>query len=126
MLFLINEAVFDLSAAGLSLAGSAHRYRRLSLEFVQSLGAELFAEDPRLAANDPDRALRLAKMIAAVAPRVNAAQFLAPTRNCPPASVAVRFEAVPAAVIAALHAHQVAGTLTPWLADRQVWRRLAA
>ncbi len=126
MLFLINDSVFDLANAELSLPAAAYRYRRLSLEFIGSLGAELFSEDPRLAANDSERALRLAVMIAAAAPRINAAQFLAPTRRCPPRSVTIRFETVAPDVLVELYAKQKSGALTPWLIDSRVWGRLAA
>ncbi len=126
MLFLLNDSVFDLAAAELSLPSAAFRYRRLSVDFVSSLGAELFSENPRLAANEPDRATRLALMITAVAPKINAALFLAPSKNCSPQSVSVRLERVPLAVIDELFASQRAGELTPWQADRRVWNRLAA
>jgi hypothetical protein len=126
MLFLINESVFDLARTELSLPAAAHRYRRLSLEFVGTLGAELFAENPRLGKQEPERAMRLAVMIAATAPRINAAQFLAPERGCSPQTVGVRFETVAKSVLAGLWEKQQAGAVTAWLADSQVWRRLAA
>ena len=119
-------SVFDLAAAELSLPAAAYRYRRLSVDFVSGLGAELFSENPRLAASDPDRATRLALMITAVALKINAALFLAPAKLCSPQSVSVRLESVPSAVIAELFASQSAGELTPWQADRRVWNRLAA
>ncbi len=126
MLFLINESVFDLGVAELSLPAAADRYRRLSLEFVGTLGAELFAENPRLAEQDPERAMRLAVMIAATAPRISAAQFLPPERGCATETVAVRFESVPHAILADLWDKQEAGAAIKWLADSQVWGRLAA
>ncbi|MGH6986348.1 MAG: hypothetical protein ACRED9_05850 [Caulobacteraceae bacterium] len=126
MLFLLNETVLDLSSCGLSLSAAAHRYRRLDLEFVGRLGAELYAEDPRLETREPERAARLAVMIAAVEPRINAAQFLAPCPGCSLSEVASRFEAVPQALLNEILGGRKSGELEAWAADRKVWRRLAA
>ena len=126
MYFLLNDVVLDLDLAELTPDEAAERYRRLSLDFVASLGAELFADAPRLQVTDPDRARRLATMIAGVAPNVNAAIFVAPTQGCAPDTVHARFETVPPALMDDLIARQEAGALSTLVVDNHIWRRLAA
>jgi hypothetical protein len=126
MYFLLNDVVLDLDLADVTSDEAAERYGRLSLDFVASLGAELFADEPRLQATDPERARRLATMIAAVAPDVNAAIFVAPTWGCDPQAVHASFETVPPSVMADLIVRQDAGALSTLVVDNQIWRRLAA
>jgi hypothetical protein len=126
MYFLLNDVVLDLDLADLTSDEAADRYRRLSLDFVASLGAELYAAEPRLQVTDPDRARRLATMIAAVAPDVNAAIFVAPAPGCAPDAVHASFDTVPPAVMADFVARQEAGALNTLVVDNQIWRRLAA
>ena len=105
---------------------AAHRYRRLTLDFVESLGAELFADYPKLQSTDPERALKLVAMIVAVAPRINAAQFMAPAFGCDPKEVSARFDRVGLDVLTQLRRQQNAGEEIVSLAQREVWSRLAA
>jgi hypothetical protein len=126
MLFLLNDVVFRLDALSLAPPVTARRFRRVSLGFVRSLGRELFAEQPLLQYGAPERAKRLAALIAAKAPSVNAALFVAPTFDCDPALVSVRFAEISFEVMVGLYLSQRAGRLTNVTADRQVWRRLAA
>jgi hypothetical protein len=126
MLFLLNDVVFDLSQADLTPGEAAHRYRRLSLDFVESLGAELYADYPRLQETDPERALKLATMIVAIAPRINAALFVSPAFGCDPAEVSARFDRVGLDVLDHLRGDQNAGKTISFSADREVWKRLAA
>lgn len=102
------------------------RFRALKLDYVLSLGRELFSEEPLLHRAAPERARRLALLLCAKQPEINAALFVAPQRNCDPAEVAVRYCNLGIEVIAALHARTVAGNLDAVAADREVWRRLAA
>jgi hypothetical protein len=104
----------------------ARRFASLSLSFVIQLGQELFAEDPLLPHNSPERARRLAMLLALKQPGMNAALFVAPARGCPPDQVGARFAALSIEVLAGLHAKQNAGSLDAVSADREVWRRLAA
>jgi uncharacterized protein (DUF433 family) len=126
MLFLLNDVVLDLAKAELSPGEAAHRYRRLNLDYVESLGAELFADYPTLQTSDPERALRLAAMITAVAPRFNAALFVAPSFGCDPKEVDARFDRVELSVLDELRRDQADGRPIAVSADREVWRRLAA
>lgn len=125
MQFLMNDAVLELDLSTL-LGGEGPELRALSLKAVAGLGRELYAEEPLLHRQAPGRARRLAALIVAKAPQVNAALFLAPARACPPAEVASRFAELDVGVMAGLTAKQRAGELTPVAADRHVWRRLAA
>ncbi|MDP1629900.1 MAG: hypothetical protein Q8L66_00595 [Caulobacter sp.] len=126
MLFLMNDVVLNLDALELAPPVAANRFAKLNLTFVSQLGAELFAEEPLLPHNRPERALRLASMIVTKAPEVNAALFIAPARNCPVEQVQARYAQISFDVMGLLYQRQQQGALTTLEADRQVWRRLAA
>lgn len=126
MLFLMNDVVLNLETVDMAPPAAARRYRRLSLDYVSSLGRELFAEHPLLHATAPERAARLAVMIVAKAPDINAALFVAPAFNCPLDQVSVRYARISPQIMGQLYKRQKSGELTNLVADRQVWRRLAA
>jgi hypothetical protein len=126
MLFLMNDALLNLDAQGSVPPAAPARFRALSLDFVLKLGAELFAEDPLLHRNQPERARRLALLIRSKAPEVNAALFVAPSAACPPDHVAARVAEVSMEVMAALYTRWREGLLDTVSADRDVWKRLAA
>ena len=126
MIFLMNDRVLDVDMAMLGPSMAAGRFRALSLAFVLQLGRELFSERPLLHRDDPARAARLAALIVCRSPRSNAALFEPARPGCAPDQVAARLAEVDAAVIAALHARQSACTLTPYVADCEVWRRMVA
>ena len=126
MFFLLNDRVLNLGAAELIPPLDAARFRRLSLDFVRELGCELFAKAPLLPATHPGRGARLAALIAIKSPRINAALFIAPGFGCPSETVSCQFAQVSFEVMAWLYERQRAGQLDTLVADRQVWRRLAA
>jgi hypothetical protein len=126
MLFLMNEVVLNLDTLDLTPPVAARRFARLSLPFVTQLGAEMFSEEPLLHRVAPDRAMRLAALIVAKQPDINAALFIAPARGCPVNQVQSRFCAIGFEVMGLLYERQRNGALTTLEADRQVWRRLAA
>jgi hypothetical protein len=126
MLFLMNDVVLDLDTVDLAPRAAASRYGRLSLDFISDLGRELYAEHPMLQYTAPDRAARLAVMIMVKAPKINAALFVAPALDCPMEQVSVRYTQIGAPVMQVLYKRQQAGKLTNVVADREVWRRLAA
>lgn len=126
MLFLLNDVVFDLDAACPVSPADARRFEALGLDYVLELGCELFAEDPMLHRNDPQRARRLAWLIADRSPQVNAALFAAPEAGCPPELVEPRFCALPAMVMEQLQRRASTGRLNAVAADKAVWGRLAA
>ena len=126
MLFLLNDVVFDLDAACPVSPADARRFETLGLDYVLEMGCELFAEDPMLHRNDPQRARRLAWLIADRSPQVNAALFAAPEAGCAPELVEPRFCALPVMVMDQLNRRASAGKLNAVAADKVVWGRLAA
>lgn len=126
MYFLLNDVVLNVQPTQLTPPMTAHRFAVLNFDAVRELGQELFSELPMLQRTHPSQAERLATLILAKASRINAALFVAPSQGCDPRQVAVRFAELDFTVLASLHERQGAGQLTPYVADRQVWRRLAA
>jgi hypothetical protein len=121
MYFLLNDVI-------LTVDPSQHTppVNGISLDTVSRLGAELYAADPLLHQNNPERARRLASLILSKAPEVNAALFVAPARNCSVAQVACRYAQVSVEIMGNLYARQQQGALSTLAADKEVWRRLAA
>jgi hypothetical protein len=120
MLFLLNDVVFDLDEACPVTPADTRRFEKLSFDYVLELGCELFAENPLLHRNDPERARRLAWLIAERSPDVNAALFAAPAVACDPDLVEPRFCALPDAVMRQLQAK--GRRLDAVAADRAVWK----
>ena len=126
MLFLLNDVVLSLEMASFAPPLEAQRFRALNLSSVLRLGAEMFAEQPLLQKDDPERAGRLAALIVAKHPDVNAALFVAPRRGCDPSQVVSRVAQISLEVMTTLEDRHTLGQLTPVAADREVWRRMAA
>ena len=126
MIFLMNDALLDVDMRTLAPPLASGRFRALSLAFVLRLGRELYAEQPLLHRDDPDRARRLAALILCKAPQVNAALFEAPSVGCKPDHVGARLAELGIEVLAHLNSRQAAATLTPAVVDWEVWRRMAA
>jgi hypothetical protein len=126
MLFLLNDVVFDLDETCPVTPGDARRFEKLGFDYVLALGCELFAEDPLLHHNDPERARRLAWLIHDRSPDINAALFAAPAADCDPDLVEPQFCALPAPVMRQLKTRASKGTLDVAAADKAVWMRLAA
>jgi len=126
MYFLLNDTVFNLNADGLSDAQISRRFGAVAFEFVQALGQELFAEEPLVHHAHPERAAKLCALLQFAAPSINAALFVPPFDYCRPSDVAVRYASLDIAVIAELQNKSAEGALTAAIADREVWRRLAA
>ena len=126
MLFLLNDSVFSLDGIASGVRLSREGFRQLSFPSIIRMGQEMYAREPLLQHSSPDRALRLAALISAKAPLINAAMFVAPDFNCPPGEVTVRFVNAQFEVMADLYQRQRDGTLDAVFTDRQIWRRLAA
>ncbi|WP_428150306.1 hypothetical protein [Brevundimonas sp.] len=126
MLFLMNDVVFDLNEASPVTSADARRFEKLGFDYLMELGCELFAEDPLLHRNDPERARRLAWLIHDRSPEVNAALFAAPETDCDPALVEPLFCALPETVMRQLQQRGGKGKLDAVSADRAVWGRMAA
>jgi len=125
MLFLLNDTVLRLD--GVALEAPVGRVtQQLQFPAILRMGQELFAREPLLQRTSPERASKLCGLIAARAPMINAALFVAPARDCPPGEVTVRFVACEFEVMAELLTLQESGALDAVAADRRIWRRLAA
>lgn len=126
MLFLMNDVILSFDPSELTPPVTRDRFAQLSLNCVLDLGKELFSEEPLLQHKDVERAQRLAALIIAKAPDINAALFIAPARGCVVEDVQARYVQLSVEVMGALLHRQNAGALTNAEADRQVWQRLAA
>ena len=126
MHFLLNDLVMTLELQLLTPPMAARRFSALTLDCVEKLGREIFADEPRLQHRRLERAKRLAALIVSKAPEVNAALFVAPSRGCRYEQVSVRMTSLDQGLLARLHSEQQSGRLTPALADRLVWAAAAA
>jgi hypothetical protein len=126
MYFLLNDTVLNLHGDDLAPAALARRFGSVGFDYVQMLGQELFAEHPLLQRDRPERAIKLAALINAKQPSINAALFVAPARGCRPDQVGVRFASLDLPTLANLQRASATGALDAVTADREVWRRLAA
>lgn len=126
MYFLLNDVVLSLDLQVMTPPMVARRFSALTLDCVQRLGRELYADEPRLQHHRVERARRLASLIVSKAPDVSAALFTAPSKGCNPDRVAVRLASLDIHMLAQLYRDQQAGRLTPLIADRLVWSRAAA
>jgi len=126
MYFLLNDCVLNLQGDDLAPAALTRRFGSIGFDYVQTLGQELFSEQPLLQHDHPERAKKLAALINAKQPTINAALFVAPALGCRPAQVGVRFASLDVATMASLQRAQSIGALDAIVADKEVWRRLAA
>ena len=126
MLFLLNDVILSLDVAELVPPLTRERFAQVSLSYVSKLGQELYAAEPLLHHKDVDKAQRLAALIIAKTPDINAALFIAPSRGCLVEQVQVRYAQLGFEVMGSLFERQKAGALSNLEADRQVWGRLAA
>jgi hypothetical protein len=126
MLFLLNETILDLDSLKASPRSVSRRFRDLPFQALVRLGQELYAEHPLLHRARPDRADRLACLIVAKAPHINAALFAAPGFGAAAEDVAVKFAQLDDEKMSDLYRCQQEGVLDTLAADRQVWKRLAA
>jgi len=126
MLFLLNDTVLRLDGAVVDVRLGGQRIKSLDFPAILRMGQELYSREPLLQRTNPERARRLAVLIASKAPMINAALFVAPALDCPPSEVTVRFVACQFEVMAELYNLQRAGQLDAISADRKIWRRLAA
>ncbi len=126
MYFLLNDVVLSLELQVLTPPIMAQRFAALSMNCIERLGREIFAEEPVLQHRAVERGRRLASLIISKAPQVNAALFLAPGRGCKPEQVSWRLASLDVPLLARLYHDQQKGVLTPALANELVWGRAAA
>lgn len=126
MLFLLNDVVLEIEGVRLPPRLDTPSLEAMPLESLLRMGQELFAEDPRLQYADTARARRLAALIAAKAPGINAALFVAPAHDAAAEEVHAEVTAIDDPLMADLEDRQRQGRLDMVSADRRVWRRLSA
>jgi hypothetical protein len=126
MLFLMNDVVLKLDDVIIDARLGGERLKGLTLPAIIQMGQELYAAEPLLHRQRPERAQRLAALISGKAPLINAALFTPPSAGCKPHDIPVRFASIEFEVMASLYTLQRAGGLDALSADRRIWRRLAA
>jgi hypothetical protein len=126
MLFLLNDVVFRIDGVAMGVRLGGRQMRGLAFPAILRMGQELYAAEPLLQRTKPERARRLAALISAKAPMINAALFIAPAHHGAPDEVTVRFVGCEFEVMADLFTLQRDGRLDAISADRKIWRRLAA
>jgi hypothetical protein len=126
MLFLLNDVVLSVEFSELSQPAIAQSVSSMSLAQVTALGQEMFSQSPRLQHQSQSAAVRLATLITAKNPEINAALFSAPSIGCPPAAVTVRFVTLGLDMIHDFKGYQTNGKLNKVLVDYHVWGKLRA
>ncbi len=123
MLFLMNDWVmqFDQKALVEDLVG--FNVRDITFPQVLVLGQELYAEEPQLHLRQPAQARKLAALVMAKQPEVNAVLFVPPHQGCNPRDVTVRYCAVAFDLLAQLLKVQETQKNGAW-ANKEVWNKL--
>ena len=123
MLFLMNDWVmqFDQRALVEDLVG--FNVRDITFPQVLVLGQELYAEEPQLHLRQPAQARKLAALVMAKQPEVNAVLFVPPHQGCNPRDVTVRYCAVAFDLLAQLLKVQETQKNGAW-ANKEVWNKL--
>ena len=123
MLFLMNDWVmqFDQKAMVEDLVG--FNVRDFTFPQVLVLGQELYAEAPQLHLRQPAQARKLAALVMAKQPEVNAVLFVPPHQGCNPRDVTVRYCAVAFDLLAQLLKVQETQKNGAW-ANKEVWNKL--
>ncbi len=112
---------FDQKAMVQDLMG--HNIRTITLPQVLVLGQELYAGDPQLHLKQPVQARKLAALVMAKEPSLNAVLFVAPHAGCNPKDVTVRYCSVGYDLLAQLLKLQEMHKNGAW-ANREVWNKL--
>jgi hypothetical protein len=121
MFFLLNDIVLTLDLTSVSVPMGAGEFAAISIDKVLRLGQELYAKEPRLQHGPQELPRRLCSLIVAKSPHVNAALFVAPSRNCKPDEVGVRLASVDTPLLFQLQHDQQHGLLTSAMVDDFVW-----
>lgn len=126
MLFLLNDVVLNVDLEALSSPEISKVLPGMTMARVKALGAEMFSQAPRLQHVSETAGIRLATLIVAKEPEVNAALFSAPAAGCAVSAVNVRFASLTMELINDLKAFQDLGRMNKHLADFHVWGKLRA
>ncbi|MCA6287542.1 hypothetical protein [Phenylobacterium sp.] len=123
MLFLMNDWVmqYDQKAMLEDLIG--YNLHEVTFPQVLVLGQELYAQDPQLHLGQPLQARKLAALVMAKQPAVNALLFIAPHQGCNPRDVRVRYCSVGYDLLAQLLKLQEDKKSVGW-ANKEVWNKL--
>ena len=124
--YLINDRVLEIHTDQMMQPLETERFEALSLDYLVQLGKEMFAEDPMVHRNNPERARRLCYLVHLKLPRVNALSFFLPYEKCPAAAVIFEYKSIHTQVIDMLHTQQILGQLDINKVDQAVWGRMAA
>ncbi|HEX5379876.1 MAG TPA: hypothetical protein VFW47_14965 [Phenylobacterium sp.] len=122
----MNDVVLNIEGVKNAPKLAGRRLKALSFNAVSRLGQELYADAPLLHSTHQERARRLATLIIAKAPAINAALFIAPYSGCAPEEVSMQYCHVDFELMARLLTRQRSGELDTLRTDREVWKRLAA
>lgn len=126
MLFLLNDVILTLDLESLSQPAVAASFKSMTFTQIAQLGREMFSESPRLQHVSHSGPTRLATLIVAKKPEINAALFSAPAAGCKPELVDFRFATLGIELIHNLRSYQEQRALNKVMADYYVWGRLQA
>lgn len=124
MLFLLNDVIFRPEPSQLGKREPIGGGRVLSHNEIEFLVQEMFSEVPDLAKTAPETAIKVIELLIGKYPEVNAAWFRAPSVNCDPRLVRIRYANVSIEVMASLYNRQERGALTTAIVDYYVWQRV--
>ncbi len=126
MLFLLNDVVLTIDLQELSKPEVVASLRQMTFGQVVTLGREMFSQSPRLQHVSQSAPMRLASLITAKKPEINAALFSAPVAGCPVEMVNFRFATLGVELITDFKGYQDRHALSKLIADRHVWGKLNA
>jgi len=126
MLFLLNDIILNLDLDDLANSPIAASIGTMNFAQVTALGQEMFAATPRLQHISESGPLRLATLIVAKSPEINAALFSAPSAGCRPDAVTVRYATLGMDMILDMKGMYDQGLLNKVQVDFHVWGRLRA
>lgn len=126
MLFLFNDAVFDLGDLKSVLNSgqiplSIAQIEALTVSQLNGLVREAVFSDPQIARSKPDHVRHLCALICYIAPGANALLAVCPQGAKSWHAVGLRYANVPITTLAYLWGEQSSGRLTPQLANSAVW-----
>lgn len=126
MLFLLNDVLLKLDRPPPRPSRDERRFAPLNLDAIIELACELFSEQPDLQHTHPERAHRLAWLLARSAGGLNAALFTAPQAGCEPSLVEPRFCTLPQNMLDQLSRRAEAGQPLTDATDKDIWGLVAA
>lgn len=123
MLFLMNDWVMQFDQKAMVEDLINFNVRDITFPQVLVLGQELYANEPQLHHLQPAQARKLAALVMAKQPEVNAVLFIPPHQGCNPKDVKVRYCNVAFDMLAQLLKVQESQRSGAW-ANKEVWNKL--